>query len=304
MLKHVRKTVGLAGLSAALVFGAAGTAMAANDTINLGYTNWVGAEFNTKLAQLTIEKNFDVKVKETNAAIALQFQGVASGDIDGMLMAWLPDTHADYWKKYKDQLNDLGPVFEGAKLGWVVPDYVPKDKLSSIEDLKNADVKKKLNGIIQGIDPGAGIMRLSKETVKDYGLDDYKVRAASGPAMTAALARHIDNKKWIVVTGWTPHWMFGRFDLRFLDDPKGTLGGPQHVDILVRKGFKDDYPQINAYLKAMYIPLDTLQDYLYVAQQNADDHPDTMFEIAAKKFMEDQQDMIQKWVSAAKKAGS
>src|SRR5699024_11685682 len=83
MLKHVRKTVGLAGLSAALVFGAAGTAMAANDTINLGYTNWVGAEFNTKLAQLTIEKNFDVKVKETNAAIALQFQGVASGDIDG-----------------------------------------------------------------------------------------------------------------------------------------------------------------------------------------------------------------------------
>src|SRR5699024_8692384 len=205
MLKHVRKTVGLAGLSAALVFGAAGTAMAASDTINLGYTNWVGAEFNTKLAQLTIEKNFDVKVKETNAAIALQFQGVASGDIDGMLMAWLPDTHADYWKKYKDQLNDLGPVFEGAKLGWVVPDYVPKDKLSSIEDLKNADVKKKLNGIIQGIDPGAGIMRLSKETVKDYGLDDYKVRAASGPAMTAALARHIDNKKWIVVTGWTPH---------------------------------------------------------------------------------------------------
>src|SRR5699024_10134477 len=116
------------------------------------------------------------------------------------------------WKRYKDRVTDLGPVFKGAKLGWVVPDYIPKDKLESIKDLKNSDVQKKLNGIIQGIDPGAGIMRLSKKTVKEYGLDNYKVRSASGPAMTAALGRAIDKKQWIVVTGWTPHWMFGRWD--------------------------------------------------------------------------------------------
>src|SRR5699024_3337287 len=117
--------------------------------------------------------------KLTMSAIALQFEGVASGDIDGMLMAWLPDTHASYWKRYKDQVVDLGPLFEGAKLGWVVPDYVPKDKLGSISDLKNDDIADKLDDTITGIDPGAGIMQLSEDTLKAYDLDDYNLQSSS-----------------------------------------------------------------------------------------------------------------------------
>ena len=39
-------------------------------------------------------------------------------------MLWLPVTHADYMEQYGDRLETLGTVYEHAKLGLVVPEYV------------------------------------------------------------------------------------------------------------------------------------------------------------------------------------
>src|SRR3546814_3520334 len=96
-------------------------------------------------------------------------------------------THADYMEKVAGDVIDLGPIYTGAKLGWVVPSYVPEGELGSIEDLQKDAVKEKLDNKIQGIDPGAGLMRLSKEAVEEYDIDDYELVSASGAAMTAAL---------------------------------------------------------------------------------------------------------------------
>jgi glycine betaine/proline transport system substrate-binding protein len=46
----------------------------------------------------------------------------------------LPLTSADYFNKYKDQIDDLGPNMDGAKTGLVVPTYMD---INSIEDLKD-----------------------------------------------------------------------------------------------------------------------------------------------------------------------
>ena len=174
--------VKLIALPLALVLGA-GTAQAADKTITFGWTAWSDAEFVTKLAKKVIEENYDYDVKLQLSSIGVQYQGVAGGDLDGMLMAWLPSTHENYWNKVGDKVESLGPLYEGAKLGWVVPDYIPEDELSSIEDLKKPEVKEKLDGNIQGIDPGAGLMQLSEKTIEGYDLD-YNLQSASGAAMT------------------------------------------------------------------------------------------------------------------------
>lgn len=290
---NTRFTHWVAGTAAAafLAIGSLGNAQAASgsDTIKFGWTSWSDAEFVTKLAKTLIEDRTDHKVKLQMAAIGVQYQGVANGDLDAMMMAWLPDTHADYWKKFKDQVVDLGPLYEGAQLGWAVPDYVPKDKLSSIEDLKKDSIKKKLDGKIQGIDPGAGLMQLSNKAFKAYKLgDDYKLVSASGAAMTAALARAEKRKEWIVVTAWTPHWMFGKWDLRFLKDSKGSLGAGQHIDAVARQGLKDDYPQVATLLSNMHIPLDELQAAMYDARQ-------TSYPKAIKKYIANHQDQVDGW---------
>lgn len=59
--------------------------------------------------------------------------GVANGDADASVAAWLPVTHADYYNEYQDKLVDLGPNLEGARIGLVVPAYMD---IKSIEDLK------------------------------------------------------------------------------------------------------------------------------------------------------------------------
>lgn len=279
--------VKLIALPLALVLGA-GTAQAADKTITFGWTAWSDAEFVTKLAKKLIEENYDYDVKLQLSSIGVQYQGVAGGDLDGMLMAWLPSTHENYWNKVGDKVESLGPLYEGAKLGWVVPDYIPEDELSSIEDLKKPEVKEKLDGNIQGIDPGAGLMQLSEKTIEGYDLD-YNLQSASGAAMTAALARAAKNEEWVVVTGWTPHWMFGRWDLRFLDDPKGTLGEAEHIDAVVRQGFKEDYPQVAEFLTRMHLPLDELQAAMNEAQESS-------YEEAIDNYVADHEDRINEWL--------
>ena len=61
------------------------------------------------------------------------FAGVANGSADGMVSAWLPTTHTEYYNTYKNDFIDLGENLTGTKNGLVVPEYVD---INSIEDLK------------------------------------------------------------------------------------------------------------------------------------------------------------------------
>src|SRR5687767_8539437 len=171
--------------AAALAFGlAAGSAAAqVEKKVNIGWTAWSDAEAVTKLAQRILEDRLGYKVELTMADIGIQYQGIADGKLDAMLMSWQPLTHKPYLDRVGQKVVDLGPMYTGAKLGWVVPTYVPESELKSIEDLKKPEVKKKLGSKIQGIDPGAGLMQASEKALKEYGLSDYQLVSASDAAM-------------------------------------------------------------------------------------------------------------------------
>lgn len=154
--------------------------------------------------------------------------------------------------KVAAKVRDLGVIYDGARIGWVVPSYVPKDKLDSRSDLKKSGVADKLNHKIQGISAGAGEMERSKDALNSYGLRHYNLISASGSAMTAALAPAIQRKQWIVVTGWSPHWMWGRFHLRYLKDPKNALGTSEHVDAIASKSFYAQAPKVYDLISRMH----------------------------------------------------
>ncbi|QGG49361.1 glycine betaine ABC transporter substrate-binding protein [Heliorestis convoluta] len=106
----------------------------------------------------------------------------------------------------------------------------------------DASIGAQVNYQITGIDPGAGLMRATDRVLEEYELDGWRVQTGSGPAMTAALTRAYNNEEPIIVTGWTPHWKFSKFDLKYLDDPKGIYGDEEFVHTIVRLGLKDDHP--------------------------------------------------------------
>ncbi|WP_434625730.1 glycine betaine ABC transporter substrate-binding protein [Azospirillum sp. B2RO_4] len=268
----------------------AAPAQAAEKSINIGWTAWADAEAVTKLAKRVIEERYGYKVELTMADIGIQYQGIASGKLDAMLMSWQPLTHKPYLDKVGKDVVDLGPLYTRARLGWVVPDYIPVDQVKSIEDLKKPDVQQKLGGKIQGIDPGSGLMQASEKALKTYDLKGMQLVSASDAGMLAALERAMKRNEWIVVTSWSPHWMFANWKLRYLEDPKGALGGLESVNALVRKGFYQDHPEIFEFLNRMVLPIGDLEAMMQEARQ-------TSYEQAVDNYIKNNKARIDYWVT-------
>lgn len=285
------KTLVTMSLAATIAAGTFGAALAEDKApVKIGWAAWSDAEFVTKLAAKLIKDKLGHEVELVQTDIAPLYQGVSRGDLDAMMMAWLPETHADYFAKVKDKVTTLGTVYDGAKLGWVVPKYVPEDAIASIDDLKKDDVKEKLKGRIEGIDPGAGLTRLSEQAVKDYELDSYKLQTSSEAGMLTTVDRAIRKEQWFVATSWSPHWMFGKYELRYIDDPKNALGKAEHVNVLARKGFETDNPEVAGFLSRMKLPIGDLEAAMFNAQE-------TSYEKAVDKYIADHPDQISAWLA-------
>lgn len=207
--------------------------------ITIGYVNWAEDVAVTYLMKALLEQHFGYEVELKLMDVPSVFKGVATGRIDAFLDVWLPNTHANYWQKYQDQVVDLGRWYKGsATLGIGVPDYV---EAQSIADLQGkADL---YGGKIYGIESGAGVMRLTRnKVIPSYGLADYQLVAENTSAMIAKLDQAIAEHRPIAFTAWKPHWMFTAYPIRYLEDPKDTLGGKEYLHVIVREGFKDYAP--------------------------------------------------------------
>jgi glycine betaine/proline transport system substrate-binding protein len=244
-MRLIKKLLVLSTLSAALA--ATSTAVFAADakpTIKIGYVEgWDDSVATTNVAAQIIEKKLGYPVQLVPVAAGVMWQGVARGDLDMTLCAWLPITHGAYWENFKSKVVDLGTNFPDAKIGLIVPEDVDVTSLADLEAKK-----AEFGGRIVGIDAGAGVMQKAGEAIKAYNLD-YTLMPSSGSAMAAELARAENAKKPIIVTGWKPHWMFAKYKLKFLEDPKKVFGEAEHVDNIVNPELEKKAPIVVAFLK-------------------------------------------------------
>ncbi|WP_419780894.1 glycine betaine ABC transporter substrate-binding protein [Maridesulfovibrio sp.] len=273
---------------AALLFAAfSTTAFAGDKKVKLAYVEWDCATATTNVLKAVIEERLGMECEVIPVAAAAMWQAVGTGDVDGLATAWLPVTHADYLKRVEKKVVDLGPIVSGAKIGWAVPTYVEVDSIADLN--KYAD---KFDDKIIGIDPGAGLMRLSEEAMEKYGLDKFELMEGSGATMTAALANAIKNKEWVVVTAWSPHWMFGRWDLKYLKDPKGVLGESETINTIVRKGLDKDMPKVYSFLdKFAWKDAGQLQMVMAWNQEKGADPYEN-----AKRFIKENKAQVDSWL--------
>jgi len=212
--------------------------------IKIGYVEgWADSVATTQVAANIIKTKLGYPVELVPVAAGIMWQGVARGDLDATLSAWLPATHGDYYQKLKDKVVVLGTNYPGAKIGLIVPEYVPAKTIADLNKYKEVFQNR-----IVGIDAGAGVMKKTEQAIKDYELD-VKLLPSSGPGMASELARAINAKRPIAVTGWIPHWMFAKWRLRFLEDPKKVYGEEEHVDTVVNPGLATKAPAVASFLK-------------------------------------------------------
>ena len=267
------------------VLPTAETGQAESRTVRIGYVSWAEGIAMTHLAKVVLEDRMHYDVELTLADPAPIFTSLAEGSLDVFLDAWLPRTHQSHMEEYKDTLSDLGYNYEGARIGLVVPAYVDVDSIPAM-----ADRAALFDGAITGIDSGAGIMEATRKAIRRYDLD-MELMTSSGAAMTASLSDAVQREAPIVVTGWKPHWMFARWELKFLDDPRTVYGEEENLHTLARPGFSRDFPEVAAFLKAFQFDdqqIGSLMDTMNRHESEAE---------AARKWMADHARLVDSWLS-------
>ncbi|QOY97344.1 ABC transporter permease/substrate binding protein [Leuconostoc citreum] len=226
--------------------------------VNLGYVEWDSEVASTNvLAESLKQHGYNVTMTPLDNAVL--WQSVANGQVDASLSAWLPITHKTLYDKFKNDVNVLGSNLKGAKTGLVVPDYM---NVNSIEDLTNQADKT-----ITGIEPGAGEMASAKKTLSSYtNLNGWQLQGSSSGAMAIALDKAYKAKKDIVVTGWSPHWMFSKYHLKYLADPKGTMGRGESINTFTRKGLKKENPKLEKVLDKFHWSKDDMESVMLAIQ--------------------------------------
>lgn len=283
------KWIGLAALAVFLIAALGRGIMAMTsgmadkgETVNIAYVQWDSEVVSTHVIAEVL-KNEGYHVTLTPLDNAVMWQTVANGNADFSTSAWLPVTHGQQYQKYKSKLDDLGPNLKGTKLGLAVPKYMTD--VNSIEDLsKQADQK------ITGIEPGAGIMAAAKKTLKEYhNLSSWELVAASTGAMTTSLDQAIKKKDPIVVTSWSPHWMFAKYDLKYLKDPKETFGSTENINTIARKGLKKDLPNVYKIIDKFHWTQKDMEAVMLDINKGMSP------EAAAKKWVEANKSKVSSW---------
>ncbi|GAB3286833.1 glycine betaine ABC transporter substrate-binding protein [Kineosporia babensis] len=237
--------------------------------------------------ELLEQRGYSVRIQELE--IAAVFTGVANGQIDMYLDAWLPTTHQAYWDRFKDDLEVLSVWSSGVNV-LAVPDYV---SVSSLADLKgNAG---EFGDRIVGVEAGGGLMTATREQVMPaYGLDQFTLVEGSSPAMLAALETAIKRKQAIAVTLWEPHWAFSRYPIKALEDPDAAFGEPDELSVIATKGFGANNPELTEWFKGFKLTPAQLGEIMERNQEAGQGNEQT----AVKAWITENQAEVDGWFPA------
>ena len=250
--------------------------------VTLAHMSWDDSLASTAAVTNVLEdEGFEVDLVQLDPAIL--FSALATGDADFSVSPWMPVTHGSYVEEYGDQIDIMGPHTEGAKVAFVVPTYM--EDTNSIEDLTDV-----ADQTITGIEPGAGITQQANEAMATYdNLSNWELQESSTGAMLTSLRQAYNNQEEIVITGWTPHWMFIEFDLKVLEDPENVFGTEENLVTMARQDFEEDNPLAYQIIDNFHWEIEDIQEVMLYMQE------DMSPEDAARKWMEDNPDKVAEW---------
>ena len=162
-------------------------------------------------------------------------------------------------------------------------------------DETTTNISEELDYTITGIEPGAGLTGQAINTLEEYeNLEGWELQESSTAGMMGSLDAAIKNEEPIIVTGWNPHWKFSAYDLKYLEDPKGTFGGSENINTIVRKGLEEDMPNAYKILDRFYWEPQDMEAVMFDAQE-------VSFEEAANNWIQENQDKVAQWTEGVEK---
>ena len=272
---RIYKLVGIV-LTALLLLASCADSDPDKKKVKIAYANWLEGIAMSHLAKVVLEEQ-GYEVELQNADLAPIFVSISGKNSDVFLDAWLPITMKDYMDQYGDSIEFLGEVYGEARVGLAVPQYVA---INSIDEL--AANKDRFS---------SEIMKTTDKAISTYGLDGYTLMTSSSSTMLASLKKAMDRGEWIVITGWTPHWMFDQFDLKFLDDPKKVYGDLEEIHAIAWKGFSKKDPFAAEFFANIKLTTEELSSFMTAMKDARMDE-----EEIARKWRDEHRQLVDSWI--------
>src|SRR5690606_19955464 len=133
------------------------------------------------------------------------------------------------------------------------------------------------------------------KVLTEYDLTDWDLTTGSSAAMTASLKKAYDKEQPIIVTGWTPHWKFAKYDLKYLEDPKGVYGGEEQIRTIGRIGLAEDLPEAHQILSEFKWTGEDMGEIMVAMQEGEKE------DAAAQKWAEANEEKVAVWTEGVEK---
>ncbi|WP_462281671.1 glycine betaine ABC transporter substrate-binding protein [Salinivirga cyanobacteriivorans] len=253
-------------------------------SIKLVYTDWSESVALNYLSTYLLEEKlgYNVITKLTNVESA--YAELAEAKADVFTDAWLPKTQEKYYTRYAENLEKVSIIYPEARTGFVVPDYSP---LKTIRDLQSHTHP------VVGIDSGAGVMHKARLAIESYNLQT-PLENLSEKAMVSKLENALKRREDIVVTGWEPHWIFARYEVRFLEDPDNLFGEKEKIYAISRKNLASKHPVAVRFFERMQLSEKQLNTLVYEIRVAEDPIQ------GVKKWIKHNEYVVNQWVKDLK----
>lgn len=265
------------------------TARAEDKSITIGVNNWAENIAVANMWKVLLDEK-GIKVQLQNADKALIYNSVAQGKIDLTFEVWLPSGDKPAFDKVKDRVVQIGPWFKEANLGLVVPDYVAVDSIDQLNANKTLFASAGRPKIV-GIDSGSSLMQLTEKAKTAYQLD-YDIQSSSESAMVLSLERAIQRKEPVVVTLWKPHWIWSKYKLKYLKDPKGAYGATDSIYGIETQAFRNQHPDVERWLQQWKMDDNSLGGLMSEIIRQGASTP----EKGAKAWVDANRPLVQQWM--------
>jgi glycine betaine/proline transport system substrate-binding protein len=182
-----------------------------------------------------ILKRHGRSVERSAAPHEEMFRQMSQGEVDVLVSAWLPASHGKYLQPFKDEVREITVLYEPYCI-WGVPDYVGPE-VSGVSDLLRQPALDRMEKLVRGINPGAGISRFSATIISDYGLDaaGYHFQTGTEQECFGRFEDAVAASRWVIIPLWHPQALHHRYKIKALDEPRGLLGGVDKATLIVRR---------------------------------------------------------------------
>jgi glycine betaine/proline transport system substrate-binding protein len=257
-----------------------------NNTLKIVYTDWSESIAITYLSKVLLEDEMEYEVELKLSSVDDVYAALANGEAHVFADAWLPETHRSYLESYPESIDHLGIIYPDARTGLIVPQF---SALQSISDIKGSSITK-----INGIEAEAGVMIQATQAIEKYGLADIELVDATEGDMTKMFSESYLRREEVVITGWEPHWLFERFDVRFLEDPKGVFGDNENIVALGCRNLSSTHPRVYRFFERMQLSENQFNRLIYFVNQYEDP------EMGVREWINKNEYVVNQWVKGLK----